>query len=286
MARTAVVTVCHPGCLFYLRRLAQSLQQQTFRDFDWIISRTGVTEDQVSVQLGGQPAIQFEACSDAPYLNRPELFRLALELGYRYAIFQDGDDWMSQNRVEDATKMLQRAPFCCHELDLYSEEGHLLTRSIWAERLEAGPRDWSAFLLHQNIFGLGNTSVDLQACRSLPSLHQPITAVDWFIFYHLLQENSGVFSSSARVNYRQHLKNTVGISTLSAESLARTIAVKKQQYQLLSPAFPDATQALEEIHLFEEQVMGDPEVLQSYVQLHQSKQSHSFWWEETNYAIP
>ena len=282
----AVVTVCPVSCLGFLEQLASSLARQTFREFDWVLSCSNFRPELALERVAGiiRP-VCLTASDDRPTLNRLEAVAYCQAQGYRYLIFQDADDWMTPGRVEDALRHLQSAPIVVHDLILADADCNPLGGPLWGVRVGSNPATlWTDFVREQNIFGLSNTSVraDLFTGEAPPS---GTIALDWFLFFQLLQRNEAIFSGQEATYYRQYEHNVAGIRRLSEQRIAHVINVKSYHYKSLIKAYPFLRENVQRLEQFTADIFRRPIALEAYIAANAGLES-PFWWEETTYPAP
>ena len=68
------------------------------------------------------------------------------------------------------------------------------------------------FIKDKNIFGMSNTAIKLKNLSKV-FFDDKIVSVDWFFFKRLLENGfKAIFTNEIITYYRQHQKNTIGLS--------------------------------------------------------------------------
>lgn len=284
---TAVLSAVFPTVLPYIDNLITSLSQQTETAFDWIVLNDGIDHTLLQDKVRGRfDCVILPVVGMRPAENRWYGIEYCIKKGYKYLIFQDADDWMSTNRIADAAQLLQKAPIVFHALSLTDEKGTITKENIWSDRLTSGCQIGCSFIQDKNCIGLGNAAIQTSVIKKKLEIPETVIAIDWFIFYHLLQEAVvAIYSDAAKVYYRQYAFNTAGIGLLTKERITKAIFIKQQHYLNLIQDFPDFLMEQEKLNSFEHEVLGNPNLLDAYISRNKEKGLTSFWWEETNYQL-
>ncbi len=279
----AILTAYYPAAQFFIKDAYSSIASQTSKDFDWIIINDGGDESFLLNIVKSDIGIHFLNAKDISLLeSRWRGICWCKEKGYKYLIFLDADDWMSNRRVEASIEMLQRVGVVFSDLTIVSATGKIVNESIWQERFVEHSMINSTFIQNKNCIGLGNAAIDLTKI-TIPSFEQKhIVAVDWYLFYKVLRETEAIYISE-QIFYRQHTENIAGIKTLSKSSIGKCIEVKKQHYAALIDMYPELRQEVEKLRDFLNCVFYDEERLANYIEKNRNTHVKSLWWEETNY---
>ncbi|HYH13633.1 MAG TPA: glycosyltransferase, partial [Flavisolibacter sp.] len=284
-SQTAVLTTVFPQVLPFLEDLIKSLLQQTVKHFDLIIINDGVSVEQLNRVLPKQLNwVNLPMNGLKPTINRWEGIQYCKSKGYQYIIFQDADDWMSENRIESSLSMLQKEAVVFSDLNLVTESGQLFHDGIWSSRFDT-VNITHDFLKNKNCIGLGNAAALASTFPSSLVIPESVIAVDWFIFYHILADSEAGFVKESQVFYRQYANNTAGIGQLSEIRVRKAIEVKKTHYAALISKFPTLNEEYQKLLSFEEDILNKPGYLNEYLFTNKNKGLTSFWWEETNFKI-
>lgn len=265
-----VVTFIYPNAIPFLEPFIVSLNEQTNKDFSVIIFNDGI---QNATSLFENLEINHQIINVSGSIKevRQEAFELLKKSDAETIIFQDSDDFMSNNRVEVCLNYLKNYSLICNDLDLIDTDGNLIKTGYWSDRLSNSFIFDYNFIKKFNIVGLGNTAIRKELLdNEIQFSNDAILALDWFIFYQLLEKSKekAVFVNACKTIYRQHESNTVGLGEFSLKRLQHAINVKKAHYKALNNVgynFNKEIIALEKINLV----------------ANTNNNPFLFWWEET-----
>jgi len=206
--RVAFFTTIFPIKESYLVDFFSSLEKQTYKNFDTIILNDGY-KDLEEFTKEFDLNIEILDYSNTPAKNREFGINYILEQKYDRLIFGDSDDYFSSNRVEKSLELLDRYNIVVNDLTLFNENGTIVEKYI-SHRLENGRVIDYEFIEDKNIFGLSNTSINLNILNRV-KFPEDLVAVDWYLYKALLKEHSAIFTNEAITYYRQYESNTVGL---------------------------------------------------------------------------
>jgi hypothetical protein len=278
--KNVVVLFIYPNVESYLEPLVLSLNNQTSKEYSVMIFNDGLKSAELLFENLDNNH-QIINISGTIKEIRQEAFKLLKESDVGTIIFQDSDDFMSNNRVEVCLDYLKTYSLVCNDLDLIDTEGNLIREGYWTDRLSNSFIFDYNFIKKFNIVGLGNTAIRKELLdNEIQFSSDAIIALDWFIFYQLLEKSKeqGVFVNTCKTIYRQHQNNEVGLGEFSKKRLKHAINVKKAHYNALNNVgfhFENELNELEKINTNQE----------NFFKINNNKSL--FWWEETeqNYEI-
>jgi len=279
--KISLVLYVYTGIEKYLNDLIRSINNQSIKEFDVIIFNDNLENVNhifktlliqfTIVEVHGSPnEIRFNSLKDIK------------AIGSEYIIFQDADDFMADNRIEENLKALRNYDLVVNDLSLVNENSQILENSYWAKRLGNDFEFDEKFLRDKNIVGLGNTSIkkSLLIDPRLSFSALPL-AFDWFLFYQIFKLNNlkALFITNTTTYYRQHQENIAGIKKLDFPRLKHVLNVKNAHYNALSNIGFDFKKELYQLNQIQVQVI---DFLKFNSDL---KNFNLLWWEETNNLI-
>lgn len=232
MNRVAFFSVIFPKNIRFFEYFIDSLKRQSYSRFDLVLVNDGCeTVDEI---LSSYPKekLTLLTCSGTPASIREFGLNYLRSTGYEYAVFGDTDDTFSENRVESSLDLLEGKNLVVNDIDLTDAEGEKTRVSYIGNRLGESFDFTLSALENYNFVGLGNSSMrlsDLETIKIPPDL----LAVDWF-FFTKYWSGEASFTSEAKTYYRQYGENTVGLGSVSEESVLRSLNVKLKHYEALS----------------------------------------------------
>ncbi len=279
--KISLVLYVYPGIEKYLNDLIRSINNQSNLDFDVIIFNDNANNLNM---LFKDLEINFSIFDVTGSINqiRFNSLKVLRTIKSEYIIFQDADDFMAENRIEENLMALRNYDLVVNDLSLVNENSQILEISYWAKRLGTSFEFDKKFLRDKNIVGLGNTSIKktllIDPRLSFSSL--PL-AFDWFLFYQIFELNNlkALFITSTTTYYRQHQDNIAGIKKLDFSRIKHVLNVKNTHYNALSNIGFDFKKELYQLG----QIQVDNF---DFLKFNSDKDNFNLlWWEETNNLI-
>jgi glycosyltransferase involved in cell wall biosynthesis len=276
-----VIGVVYPAATPYLNSYLESLEKQTFQNFDLILGNDGVTELEVYLQKYSLKTTVYPS-SGLHIQNRIDLINIALKAGYEYIIFTDCDDYFSLNRVEESVNLLKNNHIVVNDLDILSDDLKIKQLSYFSNRIDDGKILKTKDILHYNMMGLTNVSVRREVLlKCVDSLKPDVVALDWILWSHaLLNGFKAKFTNNTSTKYRVYSGNIAGLpQELNNLTITSGLSVKIMHYAGLRSF--DA-QYLKLFNDFSEakKMSRDPSWLSDYIiALNQEKIEYPLWWE-------
>lgn len=275
--KTAIVTFVYPKAEKFLPDFLENLKIQTAKSFNIIFFNDGLLNLKrylIDYKIKSKSHI-FDLTGDIGII-RFKSINILKDLDFDNYIFQDVDDLMSPNRVEECNRYLESYDFVVNDLNLIDSNGYVLCKNYWSNRLANEFKFKSNFLVDCNFAGLGNTSIKNKILKIAIQHSSKVIAVDWFLFYQLLflSQGLGIFINSAVTLYRQHDSNTIGLSEINEARIKRAKKVKELHYkELVNSGYKlqDNLKRLEQSQIIDFKKINN--------------HKNHFWWEETVYLI-
>lgn len=209
LGRLALYTTFYPQMLPFVREWADSVRQQTDRDFDLWIGVDGISISELPVNLAlGSRVTWVESDGRGPGAG----IRVRIEAIQRMVrhydgiVFVDSDDILFPDRLARARQDLERFDLAGCALEVVDREGAAVGRRFGVVETGLG---LDGMLSDYNIFGLSNTAYRA-AClaRCLP-VPEDCELMDWFLATRawMLGFRLG-FDSQPGMYYRQYGENT------------------------------------------------------------------------------
>ncbi len=230
----AIVTFIYSSAISYFGDLVDSLNNQTNKNFDIIFFNDGI-ENPIKYFLDLELNFSIlDLKSGTPMELRFEGLALLKLQDYDYYIFQDCDDFLSDNRVEIISKYADTYDLITNDLSVFNQKNKILNDRIWKDRFIQNVFSFND-LINYNFVGLGNTSIRSRLLNFLPPKpSENLLAIDWYIFYFLMKvsETKGYFTSETTTFYRQHDLNTIGIE--NEKKLTQILVTREVFYKLIN----------------------------------------------------
>lgn len=279
--KITLVLYVYPGIEKYLDILINSINSQTINEFDVIIFNDNLAN---VIQIFSNLQVQSTVVEVKGSINeiRFNSLRDIGLLGSEYIIFQDADDFMVENRIEENLKALEKYDLVVNDLSLVNENSQIMENSFWSKRLGNSFEFDDFFLRDKNIVGLGNTSIKktLLLDPRLSFSDLPL-AFDWFLFYQVFKLNNlkAVFITNTTTYYRQHEGNIAGIKKIDFNRIKHVLNVKDAHYNALLSVGLDFKKELFQLRKIKVEAIDfsqfNPDI----------KNLNLLWWEETNNLI-
>lgn len=282
MSRTAVFSVIFPSNLPFFGAFLDSLARQRDNSFDLFLLSDNVPDIEQHVKAYRTVfPIHCQNVRGSIAAIRKAGFSEISRRGYEYIIFADTDDLLGEYRIEKAVRALQKVSLAVSDLTSIDAEGNIVQESFWAKRIEDQFIFSRDFINTFNVVGLGNTAIRGDLVKDI-DLPDDLITIDWFWFYRLMESHSAMFLHQGGCYYRQHDRNTVGVSAVNPGKLRTIVQAKLHHYRNLVPFYSEFA-AEEARHERLARRMADKDYLQASVDTLTNKAMHYFWWEETNY---
>jgi hypothetical protein len=279
MRKFAFLTTIYPIDERYITDFFHSLINQTDTDFDLIILNDDYLEfSALKKQYSGLSIIELKSANNIA-LNRERLIKYAIDNNYCFALFGDIDDYFESNRVQVSKSLLEASDIVVNDLTSFSSVG-VINEKILSSRIVNNSVITLDFILEKNIFGLSNTAIKLDGLQSQDIMFSPdIVAVDWYFFSTLLlQGRRAVFTSDTVTYYRQHDSNTVGIGSVTQESINNAIVVKQRHYFYMNDKSDVYKELLEKNERLSSLILTEEYKLKLIAKNYKTLQN-PLWWE-------
>jgi hypothetical protein len=231
MSKVAFLTTIFPINETYIDDFFHSLISQTDSDFDLIILNDGYSElNALKAKYSDLNIIELETANNIA-LNRERLIKYAKDNSYSFALFGDIDDYFDNNRIAVSKSLLESYDIVVNDLTIFSSK-KLQFEKYFSNRITNNTEITLDFILDKNIFGLSNTAINLDNIRRQEIMFSPkLIAVDWYFFSNLLlQSKRAIFTCDTVTHYRQHGSNTVGMGSVTLESINNILKVRHIHY--------------------------------------------------------
>ena len=210
--KVSFLTTVFPKNEKYLYDFFNSLKNQTYQNFDIVVINDGYKKfDKIKDDYSQNLNIIEVRYSNTPAKNKEYGINYCIDQKYDVLIFGDSDDYFQNNRVKKSLEFLNEADVVVNDLSLFNKNG-VFKKNYMSHRINNLDIIDIEFIKDKNIFGMSNTAVKL---KNLPKVlfDDKIIAVDWYFFKRLLEKGSkAIFTNEIITYYRQHEKNTIGLS--------------------------------------------------------------------------
>lgn len=269
-------TVVYNEALIYIDAFCESINSQTFTDYDLLIITDNLDDYEITIILSklDKPAKVIKGIENAtPARLRYQLIEHAYDLGYELLILGDADDEFMDTRIET---IVETYNFNGDVAFFYNELRFLKTGKSVFKNLPI-KLDRPSDLLEYNFVGLSNSAINLKKMNDkiLKAISEGETNIfDWYLYSVLLSFNRcGIYVPQAVTFYRIHDNNTVGILQNQFKDFEFEYIVKLKHYTLLEDLDIIWKNALDRYKSLD---------LLDYYKLNELKRSNPFWWSKIN----
>ena len=211
MNKVAFLTTVFPKNEEFLKPFFNSLSTQTFKNFDLVIVNDNFKNLNFYKNLYSNLNIIEINSSNTPAKNREAGINYCIDQKYDFLIFGDSDDYFQKNRVKKSLEFLKKTDVVVNDLSLFNIDGVFKEKYI-SHRINNLENIDLEFIKDKNIFGMSNTAINLKKLTKV-FFDDKIVAVDWYFFKRLLEKGlKAIFTNETITYYRQHEKNTIGLS--------------------------------------------------------------------------
>ncbi len=273
--KIAFLTTIYPIEDDYLYTFFDSLDGQTFKNFDLIVVNDGYLNfDKIKKKYNNLAIMELKS-SDTPLKNRQHGINFILDNDYDIVFFGDSDDYFSSNRIEVVLKKLNNYDLVVNDLSVFDSKG-IYNRKYFTNRIKNDTEITIDFIKDKNIFGMSNTALKVKSLDNI-AYDPDLIALDWYIFsLALLKSGVAIFTNEAETFYRQHNNNTIGIGKLNKEIFIKGIEVKLKQYELLSKDHKEFESYLDEMIILNDIITKSGDVNSSLLK----DIRYPLWWEQ------
>ena len=196
----------------YLYDFFDSLKNQTYKNFDTVVINDGYKKfDKIKNEYRHNLNIIEVQYSSTPAKNKEYGINYCIDNKYDVLIFGDSDDYFQNNRVKKSLEFLNKTDVVVNDLSLFNKNGVFKEKYI-SHRINNLDVIDVEFIRDKNIFGMSNTAIKLKKLSKV-LFDEKIIAVDWFFFKRLLEKGfKAIFTNETVTYYRQHEKNSIGLS--------------------------------------------------------------------------
>ncbi len=282
--KTACLTVIYPGVEDFIEEYLQSIQRQTFKDFDLVVinDRFPLPIEQTLKSMNIEAKV-FD-CFQTPQGNRLYGLKMCHELGYELVVCSDADDVMFDDRIERIVAYFQE-----------NEDEKIVYNNLVNDRFDLFYKDCITLydILEFNVLGYGASSVrgDLIPFI-LEHSNENVPILDWwFALVYLLHFKKVDFLRDVKSYYRMHPDNYVGpVFGITEKRLEQGLYVKKTTYSELieycrqigfaeeERLFKQKSKEIDEIESFVSK--HSLSVYYKLVETHFSDVPKMFWWQD------
>ena len=224
----ACLTVIYPGVEDFIEEYLQSIQRQTFKDFDLVVINDHFPLSIERILKSMNIKAEVFDCFQTPQGNRLHGLKMCQELGYDLVVCSDADDVMFDDRIERIivyflenedkkivyNNLVEHSGNSC--FDLFYKERIMLT-----DILDFNVLGWSAL----------NVKADLIPFI-LEHRNEIVPAFDWWIaLVYLLHFKKVHFLKNIYSYYRMHTGNYIGpVFGIKEKGVEQGLYVKKMIY--------------------------------------------------------
>ena len=212
-SKTVFLTTIFPANKLYVIDFFDSLQQQTYKNFDIVVVNDGFDDFEGIIKKYSQELNIIELkYSDTAAKNREYGINYCIEKSYDILIFGDSDDYFAKNRIEKSIELLKNNDIIVNDLSLFDENG-IYDEGYLSHRIKNRQMIDFEFIKDKNIFGMTNTAIRLSMVSNV-SFDSEIIAIDWYFFTMLLKNRyKAIFTNETVSFYRQHKNNMIGLKS-------------------------------------------------------------------------
>lgn len=246
--KVVILTTIFPANQLYIITFFDSLQQQTYRNFDIVVVNDGFDGFEDIVRRYSQELSIIELkYSNTPAKNRERGINYCIEKAYDVLIFGDSDDYFAKNRIEKSLELLEDNDIVVNDLSLFDGNG-VYEKKYLSNRLKNRQIIDFEFIKDKNIFGLSNSAIRLKYLDKI-LIDENLLAVDWYVFACMLLDNKkAIFTNETVSYYRQYEKNMVGLGQLTEEVFRKSLYIKRKHYESLKKYYSKYILELERLN--------------------------------------
>ncbi len=279
--KLVVIGVVYPEMQKYLDDYLNSLEEQTYQEFDLLIANDGIDNFDGYLEERNFNGLSF-VVSGSVSDNRRDLIRKAIVMGYRKIIFTDTDDVFEENRVELMSDLLDSNRVVVNDLDITDINGKTNISRYFSRRFKNCQSITKSTLLEGNMMGLSNTAVRSEVLYESPALKGGnVIAFDWYLWSSvLLSGNEAYFTSETSTKYRVYDDNIAGLpQPLDEINILKGIKVKSEHYEIMSRLDPSYKKMANEYRGIQSKLNNNDWYIKYIDSLKKRAIEIPMWWE-------
>ncbi len=224
--RLCVVTFFYPGIEKKINIFIKSLEKQFIKNFDLVI----FFNNKKNFRLPKNNLnIKIFKLNTSIIKSRFKMFKKLKTLNYKYIIFQDADDLMSQNRIKICEKLLQKYNVVINDLDIY---GKKIIKKYFSKRIKVKTMVTAKDIADYNFCGMSNTSIRSECLKKIKMpINHKIKIFDWYFWTIILSKYKGYFDNTSRVKYFVKKRSITRIPNKYSEQIALKILNIKKSHK-------------------------------------------------------
>lgn len=240
--KVAFGTVVYKEAFNYYIDFIDSINKQTYRDFDTVILNDNLDKSELQIisnSLSNKIVLWDGKGNSKPFELRVELIRRAKRENYDLLILGDFDDKFSEDRVSKTVCEVEEAfAFYYNDIYYFNKENKFFNQ-IPKHTLSISN------IIESNYLGLSNTALDLRKIEfklidELEKCASPI--FDWCMYSTILNQGlMGKKVEDCKTYYRIHSANIAGASKCDYDSILKEIDIKIKHYSILKDKNPEFT---------------------------------------------
>lgn len=270
-SQVAFFTTIFPMERSYLIDFFNSLQRQTYQQFDVIVINDGYKEFSKIKKIFSMLNIIELNFSGSPAKNREHGINYIIENEYEVLIFGDSDDYFEESRVQVSLRYLRDYDILVNDVSLF-DVNEVYSKKYISNRLKNNTEIDLKFIKDKNIFGLTNTSLNVCILDSV-NFDEHLVAVDWYLFTKLLMQcKKAIFTNETISFYRQYAGSNIGLGIRNIEVVKKNTFVKSAHYNLLQ----DESGVFKALNLSIQNLINSNQ----YSKLLNHKVNYPLWWED------
>ena len=235
MNKVAVLLSVYNGSS-YLRKLLDSLLNQTYKSFDLIVRDDGSVDNSIAILKEYEPHLNIKwvgrklkkTTHNVTNLAKSFIFltEYAFKHHYDYYFFCDQDDIWLQNKIKDQVNYLYKVKYPClvhSDLILIDENDNIIANSVWLWQKINPYRNNYKMLLFQNTVTGCAAAFNKKLASLLFSIPEKINHDNWASIIASI-EGKVVPIEKKLIFYRQHNKNISGAGEKLNFKFTRTVS--------------------------------------------------------------
>ena len=197
MNKICIVTFLYPGVIRKSKKFFLSLNRQTNQNFDVIIFLNNQKKINIDIQ---KYKIKIIKLNLKIISSRFEMIRYLKTTSYDNIVFQDADDTMSINRIEEVNKELSKNHVVVNDLDIILNKKKI--KNYLSKRIKNKAVLSAKDIINYNFMGMSNTAIRKKCLNkvTIPKRYK-IKIFDWYFWTIILSKYKARFINSTSTQY-------------------------------------------------------------------------------------
>ncbi len=221
MNNTCVVSFVYPSIQKHLNKFFNSLENQTDRKFDLIIF---LNNSKNFNHQNKNIKIKIIKLNSSVVLSRFQMIEKLKKLKYKFAIFQDADDEMENNRIRICKNKLKSIPILVNDVNIINKEKKI--NRYFSKRIKNNTIINAHDIENYNFMGMSNTALQTKCIKkTIIPRNLKIKFFDWYFWTIILTKYKAKFTNLTSTKYYVNKKSLTCLPTKYSDNIRKKFSL-------------------------------------------------------------